>query len=248
MATKRERLKTLKQWAEYFPEFTLWEDQWLLKQNGIIISGICLNRRSEKSKYEAVYVMDIISEPVFHISLNYNRRLGRYNGAIKTLYYNNFNPEDIQEFKRQLPLIEKDITFNDFFTFIEDVYDYDRLGTTSIPSLHNVLKDIATAGAYCGDKNFYLDQLSLAKRLLDNYYRDSQILNPVDTDKWINQTEELLNTDFEMNIKKALQKEGLGDMKDHGIKQHKCIKNYLQRLKKAVYSFYPDLRKLSKKL
>jgi len=59
MATKKERLNILKQWAEYFPELIPLGDQNLIKRNGAVISGICLDRTNDKKIYEAMYFMVI---------------------------------------------------------------------------------------------------------------------------------------------------------------------------------------------
>ena len=240
MANKRERLKTLKQWAEYFPWLHIWDDQTLIKRNGTIISGICLDRTSEKNKYEAVYFMSIAINESWTYSLNYSQRLIRHNGAVKTLYYDKFNPDDTAEFKKQIPLVEQDISFDDFFTFVEGLYDYRKTGN-SLPNIAHALQDVSTVGAYCGDKEYCLEQLPLCKKILDKFEKDDPSLNPVDTDKWFKETQDLLNSDLHQIVQQNLSEQGVGELQDNGLKYNR-IENYPQRLKKALYNFYPNLR------
>jgi len=245
MATKRERIKTLKEWAEYLPELTPWGDQSLIKRNGAVISGICFDKTSNKNIYEAVYFMATPIDSSFVYSLNYSRRYkGKY--AAKSLKYDTFDPNDANEFKKQFPLIEKQLTFNDFFIFIEELFDRDQMMTAHPPSISHMLRDIAIVGTYCGDKDFYVEQLPLGKKLLEGFDKDFGVMNPTNVDIWRKDMLALLNTNLNECLEEILEKENLINLTDNGMKYER-IDNYLQRLKTAIYSFYPALQRLIKK-
>jgi len=182
----------------------------------------------------------------FVYSLNYSRRYkGRY--AAKSLKYDKFDSNDIEEFKRQFPLIEKQLTFNDFFTFIEELFDRDQMMTAIPPNKEHILREIAAVGSYCGDKEFYMKNLPIAKKLLDEFTKDLRYMNATPIEKWEQGTQKLLNCDLHALIENTLIEYGLEAMPDYGMEYHR-IGNYLQRLKTAIYSYYPALQKLHKKI
>jgi hypothetical protein len=245
MATKTERIEILKLWAEHFPQLIMFKDQWLLKRNGPVLSGILIDRTSDKNKYRALYFMSVLDMNDF-IPISHSQEYkGRYAG--KELRYDRFDSNDIEQFKKQLPILKKELTFKDYFSFIEGQHDRESMVLGTLPTKGYMLRELALVGAYCKDKDFYLDQMPLAKKLLRDFDKEcGPFENPVNIQQWEEETLRKIDNIYEV-VQNTITSSGFSNLKDNGM-EYKRIDNYLQRLKIAIYNYYPALKGCSKKL
>ncbi|UFH60183.1 hypothetical protein [Sulfurovum mangrovi] len=236
MATKKEKLKILNAWNEYFPHLTLWKDQWLLQLNGGLLTGICLDRTSDKTKYLPTFFMHNLLVPFSTISLSYNVKLQQHKGMPQSLKYADFKETDVLRFKEQVNGLDEPITFELFFDHIEKIYN--KTYNTTKPYLPHLLKDIFTIGSYSGDKEFYSTSLGEAKQMLNRY---TQCFNYGDIDEWEDEIINLLNAEAKGIIESEIKIHDLPDLEDMTM-SYKRIDNYLAKIDNFIQQAYPAER------
>lgn len=233
MATKKERLKVLEQWSEYFPELTPWEDQWLVQLNGGILSGVCLDRTSSKNFYQPMFFMHNLLREREDITLSYNAPLHNKKGGVGiSLSYNRFNENDIKIMKEQIRGLRESISFELFFDHIEKTYKREYHSTPAYEP--HLLKDIILIGSYIGDKEFFMNKIEKSYNLLRKYEESLSLRN---IDNWDEKVHKLLEQDGKTIIKSEIEKHNLPELEDKGM-AYKRIDNYLEKIEDYLKLFY----------
>jgi len=239
MATKKEKQKVLNSWHELFPEYTPWKDQWLLQLNGGVLSGICLDKTSDKEVYQAVFFFHNLLVPSSFISISNHARLkGKH--IAKNLKYANFQESDVVLFKKQVRALREPISFEVFLDHIENIYN--KTYVSIPPFVPHLLKGIAAIGSYAGDEEFYKSSLPNAKKLLERY---NPCLNFEASSEGFNKWEEevitLIESDGKEIINSEIEKHGLPNLKDMQM-PYKRVDDYIEKIDEYIQKFYPASR------
>jgi len=235
MATKKIRTEELKQWAEFFPDYIMSDGDLLLRRSGSLVHGLLLEGGSNDTRYDPLFIMNNLLLPFGQITLGINQRMSRINisGNIvkKNIIYGRFKEEDAIEFKSQVELFQKPLTFELFFEHIIKMYKGECITQSGVPNLPATLSDIISVGYFSGDEEFYINSLPLAAKLLGK--QQSAYHSYITPDEWLINMKNILEVDGDKTIESEIKVIGLPNLKDEGL-PYKRIDNFLDILDEAL--------------
>lgn len=201
MATKKEKRATLDQWAEAFPCHTPWADKFLLRRNGPLVSGICLDEMRYAKTYRPTFFYHnlLIDWPV--LTLGYGASL-RHRGVSKAVNYGSFGDEPAG-LKDQIESARFPASFALFLKHLADARR-GAFGPMAI-CLPHALCDLMSVGSYLGDAAFFREHLAPAAGLIASASNvNLQIIGSVD--QWIRDVGNLLSSNLEERVRQNILK------------------------------------------
>jgi hypothetical protein len=165
MATAKEKKAALEGWALHFPHLRSWKNQFLVKRNGGLVSGICLDETRDPKAYDPKFFFHNLLVPFPVMTIAYQAPLVLA-GVAKRLRYGNPAEEVIHKFKEHLPLSQTgSLTFE---RFVEHVIAarHGAFGAQGV-YLPHVFRDIITLGSAAGDAAYYRSTLGIAAAKLE---------------------------------------------------------------------------------
>jgi hypothetical protein len=159
MATKKERHLVLEQWAQEFPTLVPWKDQYLIRRTGPLISGICLDRRSDPKVYCPTFFFHNLLTQWPDLTLGYAAS-AVYRGMPKLVKYGAPVADTASEISSIIEPLHSKITFPAFVRHMLKA----KSGLFGFAGsyLPHDLRDIITVGSYLGDADYYRSTLDLA--------------------------------------------------------------------------------------
>lgn len=114
--TQSAQKKITKDWNREFATLAIYKPMWLLKRNGPLLFGICLNRDSGNEEYTPTFHVHNLARTFPSITLSLDRPLlsKRHNSTdfIQVRFHDNDFPNAVRRFKEQNPLLDrKDVGF-----------------------------------------------------------------------------------------------------------------------------------------
>lgn len=201
MATTKERAATLDRWAASFPDFTTWNGKFLLRRNGPLLSGICLDEMRDPKTYRPTFFYHnlVCDWPV--LTLGYGVSLRR-KGVPKALKYGSVADEPA-ELKDQIESARLPVTF---LLFLKHISEARRGGFGPMAVyLPHALRDVMSVGAYLGDAAFFIVHLASAANLINSSKNvNLQIIGSVD--HWARDVGNLLSSNLEARVRQNIQK------------------------------------------
>lgn len=214
MATKKDRLRVLNNWSSAFPDFTMWKDQFLLQRLGPLIRGICLDKTSEKQKYQPTFFFCNLLLNSLHVPLSYAVDL-RQRGVGKRIGYSDAIFTFPELFKEQVAGLNSQIGFDSFVEHVQ-LHDKGSFGPVGVYPPHS-LADIITIGSFLGDYDYFFtsldDSCALLDRKKDNF--NMRIIGSIA--EWRKTIEEVIKSDGEVIIEKNIQKLELPDLYNYNL-------------------------------
>ena len=159
MATKKERHLVLEQWTQEFPTLVPWKDQYLIRRTGPLISGICLDRKSDPKVYCPTFFFHNLLTQWPNLTLGYAAS-AVYRGMPKLLKYGAPVAGAAWEIHSIIEPLQSKITFSSFVRHMLKAKN--GLFGFAGSYLPHDLRDIITVGSYLGDADYYRSTLDLA--------------------------------------------------------------------------------------
>jgi hypothetical protein len=216
VAKLKEKKEALAQWNEHFPELKPWKTQHLLRRNGPLLSGICLDRTGDPGIYKPTYFIHNLLIPFPVISLSYRAPLLDEYGYKSVRY----GIEGVQVadlvggFREQVGILGKDISMPNFVSHARKV----RAGKFGMDTvfLPHLMSDVITIGSIDGDE-YYRQTIGDAVSALER--RGGPVNNIIGSiQEW---KEGLLALLERRNWVAAVEEEarthGLPELEDHGF-------------------------------
>lgn len=201
MATTKQKQATLEQWAQAFPGYVALGGKFLLKRNGPLLSGICLDdmRNSETYRPTFFYHNLLIDWPV--LTLNYGVRLRR-RGVPLAINYGTLHEEQVL-LMNQIEAVQHPESFEVFVRHIQATRN-GQFGPIAT-YLPHVFRDVMSVGAYMGDAGFYISCIDAACQLISSEPNlNLYIIGSVQ--QWKGEIESLLASDFESIVQENTKK------------------------------------------
>lgn len=201
MATTKEKTATLDLWAAAFPDHTAWNGKFLLRRNGPLLSGICLDEMRDPKTYRPTFFYHnlICDWPV--LTLGYSVSL-QQRGVPKALKYGSVGDEPVG-LKDQIEAARLPASFPLFLKHISEA----RRGAFGPMAVYlpHALRDVMSVGSYLGDAAFFSSHLSSAADLIISAKNvNLQIIGSVD--QWTRDVGNLLSSNLEALVQQSLQK------------------------------------------
>lgn len=201
MATTKEKTATLDQWAAAFPDHTAWNGKFLLRRNGPLLSGICLDEMRDPKTYQPKFFYHnlICDWPV--LTLGYGVSL-RQRGVPKALKYGNVGDEPVG-LKDQIESARLPASFSLFLKHLSEA----RRGAFGPMAVYlpHALRDVISVGSYLGDAAFFRGHLASAADLITSSSNvNLQIIGSVD--QWTRDVGNLLSSNLEALVQQSILK------------------------------------------
>lgn len=213
MATAKEKRDLLAKWSAHFPLHQSWKDQFLVRRNGPLLSGICLDLCRDPKTYKPTLFFHNLIVPSPVITLAYAAPL-LSRGVNKPLRYAAFSEADVKEFKCQLTLSCEELTFDKFFNHVVAARA-GKLGTQAV-YLPHALRDVIVVGSFLGDASYYLSVLDhCAEEIEHEPGLNLHIIGSIG--QWKESVRDLIGLNYEAAIKKECERHGLAPLPDLGM-------------------------------
>lgn len=221
MASTKEKKATIEEWASQFTGLEIWKNQFLIRRNGPLIAGICLDEMRDSKTYKPTAFFHNLLIPFPVVSLSYAAPLTS-RGMYLPLKYGGVNEEQVSQFKAQVPWLSEGLSFASFVGHIRAARS-GKFGAQAI-YLPHAFRDIASVGACLGDAEYYNSTLSdAAAAIAEVPNLNLNLIGSVDA--WRQETSAILESDFESLVQSNLRKLKLSDLKDDGMPFER-IENY----------------------
>lgn len=218
MANAARKKETLNMWGAHFPSHSLWKGQFLIRRNGPVISGLCLNETRDKDYYKPTFFIHNLLVPFPVISLSYAAPL-LSRGVSKSLKYGLPVDDEARGFLEQVPVSQELLTFKKFFEHVVGAYR-GLHGNISV-YLPHALRDIIVIGSSLGDADFYSSCIDDVTEVIESKSKtvNMQIIGSVA--HWKEMVKSLIWQDHESVIKAEIHAHKLPEMEDLGMDYHR---------------------------
>lgn len=198
----------------HFPSHFLWKNQFLIRRNGPVVSGLCLNETRDKDYYIPTFFIHNLLVPFPVISLSYAAPL-LSRGVSKSLKYGSPIDANAVEFIKQVPISKELLTFNKFCEHVVGAYRGAH-GNISV-YLPHALRDVIVIGSYLGDSAFYTSCIDRAAEVIESKAKNinMQIIGSVSD--WKEMVKALIRQDHESVIRSEIYAHKLPEMEDLGM-------------------------------
>jgi hypothetical protein len=161
MTKMNDQRSALQEWAEQFPDFTPWKNQFLIRRNGGLISGICLDKLRDPNAYKPTFFFHNLLVPSPVVTLAYAAPL-LSRGVYKPVKYGHIG-ESIKEFRMQVPIDE----IPSISKFVDHV-SASRAGKHGAQAIYipHFFRDVITLGI--SQEPRYLETIDTAVEVISN--------------------------------------------------------------------------------
>jgi len=233
MATKKQIHSELIQWAEFFPEFTLWGKNFLIRRNEVIISGLCLEPNRSGKYYRIMFFTHNLLVPFPSISLSYSDHLQSVSGGIKAIKFGS----NITDFSKEAERLRQQTKISNKYTYKQYRKNIINAVNDEYRSVYlpHAFQDIVTVTSFF-DKNLdHVSALKEAAKYLES--RTDYNIRPIGSvDKWLNETISLIEGNQESIVRENTISLKLDDIKIDSM-PYASVKNYWQIHKKGFFKF-----------
>lgn len=206
-------------WVEQFPSLQLWKPTRIVRRNGPLIVGICLDRDSEGDNYTPIGHIHSLCIPFPIISLDMAAKYAKNSVAIrvKVVHHAEKFMAAVEAMKCQYPFLTKEnLEFNDL---IEVAVRFHEINKGKVPAFNlGSYNSIITAAAYLGEKNYAINLLNRKYVEMSKWPKESfNIIGSAE--KWRSELLELIeNPSILMNnVKNEITKHKLEGIVDRGF-------------------------------
>ena len=207
-AAKREALEL---WAGHFPGLCPWDGNMLIRNNGGLISGICLDER--RRGYQPKFFFHNLAVPFPDVSLSYAVPLRGRHGIAKEVGFGDSSEACIHDFRAQVP-IDVEVTLDFFVRHVAAAWhgEFGPAGQAMLAP--NFLRDVITLGFEA--ESYYLDVVDEVCEALPSLPRTNfHIVGS--PEKWKEQLLEVLRSPIEVSVRQNSGELGLPDLPDGGL-------------------------------
>jgi hypothetical protein len=206
-----------KEWGNEFPTLTILKPTRLIRRNGPILVGICLDRESNPEVYKPIVHIHNLCYIDSDISISLAGYVLSDKGlptVVKLKYHSETFLHFVQKIKLDYPFTDKsEMSFNDIVVATQKYVT----GRTA-PYQHKPYNDLITIAAYLGKKEYALESLENFSAIISEWPdRAFNIIGSVD--KWRNSLLELIdNTDkLRETVDQEIVKHKLVKFMDNGL-------------------------------
>ncbi|MCP4122645.1 MAG: hypothetical protein GY751_12905 [Bacteroidetes bacterium] len=150
-------------WGSYFGGLKKWGDQFLIRKNGPLISGICLDRTRDPEFYIPTFFYHNLLVQSSVVKLSYAAPL-LSRGVPMALKYCESVEEFAAQLKTQVEALDEKQTFSKFVNHIAAARRGD-FGPQAV-YLPHALRDVILLGGFLGDKEYYESTIDDAAKII----------------------------------------------------------------------------------
>lgn len=206
-----------KDWEGMFPSLRTLKPTRLIRRNGPLLVGICLESGSDPEAYTPIAHFHNLCESFSTISLGLAGRVLNYKGlpvSIKVKNHTELYEEYANKVKWEFPYtVKNNIDFNEFVIATQKY-----ITGRTIPFQHAPYSDIITIAAYLGKKDYAIEALENFSAIISEWpERAFNIIGSVE--KWRNGLVELVNNAEQLHktVEQEIIKHKLEGVVDNGL-------------------------------
>ena len=221
MAKAKEKRAALGQWAEYFEGFESWKNQYLIRRNGGLISGICLDETRDPSAYKPTFFFHNLLIPSPVLTLAYAAPY-LVRGVYKPVKYGTPVDELVPSFREQVPMLSGEVTMLSFVAHAKAAHQ-GKFGAQAV-YLPHFFRDVITLGVCFGESDYYRRSVHDAASMIGNTNGiNMNLIGSVE--EWQREIERIVDKDCSRSIDENLQQLQLPQLEDRGLVVER-IENY----------------------
>ncbi len=198
-ATRRTRLDTLEAWCSVFPTLTPWQDVWLLRRHGALVSGICLDETSDKRFYNPAFFIHNLVAPFPGMSLSWRAYYLQRGVPTEVRYTADVEPI-ASKLRSQVDALANGLSFVGYVDHIKAAVSgqFGPLGAR----IRIALKEIILLGAHLGDRAYYRAEVGVCAARMGT----ETMLSPAEIEAWRDETLQLLDRDLDAAVAEEAKK------------------------------------------
>lgn len=210
MAKAKDKREALAEWAGHFPDLVPWKNQFLIRRNGGLLSGICLDELRDPNAYKPTFFFHNLLVPSPVVTLSYAAPL-LLRGVYKPVKYGDPG-ESIATFKKQLP-IDQEPSLASFIAHVSAACA-GKFGAQAIYVPH-FFRDVITLGST--RESYYLGVIEKCAKAIETLPGIN--LNLIGSvAEWQADVRHHASCDTDVSIAEQLSKLKLPELSDAGLR------------------------------